>query len=360
MDVISRLSAGGSRYQRIVLALGVGHGFSDAAAGYLIGSLSQQSDFFQIGSAVLLYNALAFGGQLPAGVWIDRLGHYRSPAILSLLGMLLALGLLYYQLIWISVGLAGISSAFFHAAGGATTLVCFPGKAQFVGLFSAFGVLGLALGGWAGATQVSWFCYVVVAGLSMVLVVLLNATFPLGQRLNRSIERRSLDRHDYLMIVLLMAIALRSAVWNCLQLIYSHQYEWLFYMAIAAMVGKVVGGWLTDRISWKVYALIALTVAIPALSWGHRKLVWLLLGTGLLQSLTPMSVLAWQRIYPNRPAAVSGLSFGLAIAIGGLVSVSPLAMSGSVLAQLLLMGLLTAGLYYVFLRLFRHDSVFDR
>lgn len=335
-----------SNYRATVLLLGIGHGLSDAAAGYLIGTLSQNGGFAQIGSAVLLYNALAFGGQLPAGVWLDRIGHYRKLSVLSLLGMVMALGLLSAQLVWVAIVLAGISSAVFHVAGGATTLVCFPNKSRFVGLFSAFGVMGLALGGWAGAMQYAWGSYVLIAGLSGLLLLLGRASFPLARPKEVEEVNPALDQHDYLMIVLLMAIALRSVIWNSLQLIYTHQYDWLLYMALAAMIGKLVGGWVADRIPWKLYALSALTIAIPALSWGHRKLFWLMLGTGLLQSLTPLSVVALQRIAPNRPATVSGAAFGLAIALGGLISFAPFVFLGSFWAQFLLVGLLTGGFYY--------------
>jgi FSR family fosmidomycin resistance protein-like MFS transporter len=137
-------------YRPTVVALGIGHGFSDAAAGYLMGSLTHQTDFTQIGGIVTLYNILAFGGQLPAGMWLDRLGRYKETALISLALMIVALGFLGTN-VWVFTALAGISSAFFHVAGGGITLMSFPQRASFVGIFSSFGVMGLALGGWAAA-----------------------------------------------------------------------------------------------------------------------------------------------------------------------------------------------------------------
>ncbi|GAB3949346.1 hypothetical protein GCM10028805_25360 [Spirosoma harenae] len=296
----------------------------------------------------MVYNLLAFGGQLPAGVWLDQIGHYRKASVLSLAGMIVSVGLLYAQFVWPAVVLAGVSSAVFHVAGGAVILTSFPEQSRFVGIFSAFGVMGLALGGWSGAMQFSGVGYALMAGLTLVMLTLVKTNFPLAQKQVLSTERPPLDNHDYLMILLLTAIALRSAVWNMIQLLYSDQYDWLLYIAMAAMAGKLVGGWLTDRIPWKIYALVALTIAIPALSWGHRKLFWLMVGTGLLQSLTPVSIVALQRLFPNTPATVSGATFGLAIALGGLVSFVPLDTYFSFFTQLILLGLLTWGLYYSF------------
>lgn len=335
--------AGPSRYQATVWMLGIGHGFSDAAAGYLIGHVSHDASFSQTSMAVFIYNLLAFGGQVPAGFWLDRVGRYRMPAVVSLLGMVVALSLFAHPFFWMAIVLAGVSSAIFHVSGGAVTLLSFPGKSKAVGTFSAFGVLGLALGGWAGTLQVDGVRYLLMAGLVLVLITLAKATMPPGRKQALPGENLKLDDHDYVMILLLMAIALRSAVWNSIQLLYSHQYDWLIYTALAAMVGKLAGGWLADRVPWKPYALSALAVALPALGWGYRKLFWLMLGTGLLQSLTPLSVVALQRLFPGRPASVSGGTFGLAIAVGGLLYLGP---SLSLVTQLLLFGLLAWGLYY--------------
>ena len=335
-----------SFYQPTVVALGIGHGFSDAAAGYLMGGVTHQADFTQIGGVVMLYNVLAFGGQLPAGMWLDRLGRYKETALISLVLMILALGFSGAN-VWVFTALAGISSAFFHVAGGGITLMSFPQRAGFVGIFSAFGVMGLALGGWAAAMHWGWVQYLLMSGLGMVLLFLGWAGYPSFQKNKMtSKEQPLLDSHDYLMIVLLVAIAMRSAVWNFIQLLYAQQYEWLLYIALAATVGKLAGGWLTDRIGWRLYTLTALMIAIPALTWGYRKLFWLMLGTGLLQSVTPVSVVALQRIFPTFPATVSGAAFGLAIALGGFIQLFPFSTDFYFLPQIALLGLFAWGLYF--------------
>ena len=168
-------------YQPTVVALGIGHGFSDAAAGYLMGNLTHQADFSQIGGAVMLYNVLAFGGQLPAGMWLDRLGRYKEAAVISLVLMIIALGFSGTN-VWLFTALAGISSAFFHVAGGGITLMSFPQRANFVGIFSAFGVMGLALGGWAAAMNWLWVQYLLMSGLGIVLLFLGWANYPSFQK----------------------------------------------------------------------------------------------------------------------------------------------------------------------------------
>ncbi|WP_083928190.1 MFS transporter [Spirosoma panaciterrae] len=353
-------SARTDRYQPAVLALGLGHGFSDAAAGYLIGSLSAGRLVAELGAAIMVYNLLAFGGQLPAGIWLDGVRSYRESAVGSLLGMVVALILLVNGWIWPAVVLAGLSSAIYHVAGGAITLASFPEKSRFVGIFSAFGVMGLALGGWCGAMHCTGVTYLLIGGLTTIALMVGKVPVPMTQKALITQDKPQLDTHDYLMILLLTAIALRSAVWNVIQLLYAQQYDWLLYIALAAMVGKLIGGWLTDRIPWKPYALVALAIALPALGWGYRRLFWLMLGTGLLQSLTPVSVVALQRLFPNTPATVSGATFGLAIALGGLVSFIPLGSYFSLYTQLLLLGILSWCLYYSFWSVDHRRSVLNK
>ncbi len=343
--------------QTLIWALGIGHGFSDATAGYLMGTLAQEVALSEVALAVVIYNILAFGGQFPLGIYLDHLKYYRSAAILALVGMIMACICMGFQ-IWVGTVLAGVSSAIFHVAGGGITLRSFPQKASYMGIFSAFGVFGLALGGWAGATQVLWIQQVLVVGLGMVAFLVLVIRMPEALPFEVDTPKTTfLDTHDYLMILLMVAIAARSAIWNYIQLLYNHQYEWLLYIALAAMVGKLLGGWLSDHVGMRLYALVSLAMAIVVLSWGHRKLIWLMIGTGLLQSITPVSVIALQRAFPQWPATMSGAAFGLAIALGGSASVFSLGKNLFYLPQLFIWGMGVWLLYFYAFKL--HKKLFS-
>ena len=66
--------------------LGLTHGWSDCAAGFMIGLLPMhgQAGLLDTGALILLYNVLAFGGQVPAGLLVDRLGKPQIALVLSL------------------------------------------------------------------------------------------------------------------------------------------------------------------------------------------------------------------------------------------------------------------------------------
>jgi len=339
---------------KLVLILGIGHGFSDATAGYLMGSLVYRSDFIQTGEAILLYNVLAFGGQLPAGIWLDKMKNQRTATLLSLVGMMVALSLINEN-IWFFTILSGISSAFFHVAAGGVTLMSQPNRASFIGVFSSFGILGLAFGGLSATMHWAWVQYLLTASLITVLILAYRAKFPSFQKKELQLQETTpLDTHDYLMILLLLAIAMRSAIWNFVQLLYSEKYDWLVYTALAAFVGKLLGGWLSDRIGWRRYAMWALTIAIPALSWGYRKLFWLMLGVGLLQSITPVSAVVMAKVFPKHPSTASGIAFGLAISLGGIVQIFiPNASYLPLFSVLIILGLFSWWLYFYTFKLFK-------
>ncbi|HEU5100283.1 MAG TPA: hypothetical protein VFU22_14745, partial [Roseiflexaceae bacterium] len=126
------------------------------------------------------------------------------------------------------------------------------------------------------------------------------------------------EAHDLVMLALLAAIALRSAVWSSLELLFAGRYELLLAMALAAALGKLAGGALADWLGWRRWAFGSLALAALLLTLGGQNLSALLAGVALLQSATPVALAASTQLLPGRPATAAGLALGLAIAIGGL------------------------------------------
>ncbi len=120
------------------------------------------------------------------------------------------------------------------------------------------------------------------------------------------------------MLVLLAGIALRSVVWNMVNLLFEGRYETLLMLALAAAIGKIAGGLLADRFGWRRWVVGALLLAAPLLALGGRNMFLLLPGVALLQSATPAALAMTWRLLPRQPSLAAGLALGLAIAIGGI------------------------------------------
>ncbi len=298
--------------------LGLAHGVADGAAGLLLGRLPRAFSLGEVTLLVLLYNVLAFGCQPVVGLLTD---HLRRPRWVALGGLgLLAAGLVLSPL-WpvAAVALIGLGSAGFHVAGGALALCAMRGRATGAGLFAAPGVIGLALGGYlaittGGSAAPLWPFLVLLALLAAAVAALGEPALPYADLSSEP----AFERHDLIMLVLLAGIALRSLVWTTLQYVFAARVDMLVLLALAATIGKLLGGVLADRFGWRRWTLLALGGAAALLTAGQGSLPLTLVGVGLLQSATPAALAATLRLLPRQPATAAGLGLGLAIAAGGL------------------------------------------
>ncbi|HYC40920.1 MAG TPA: MFS transporter [Chitinophagaceae bacterium] len=305
----------------LVLLLAFGHGLNDCIAGFFLGRLVQiESSIVQAGLGLFMYNVLAFGGQYPVALWLEKLGKPRQVLLLAYALNAAAIGLFFFTP-QLPVLLAGIASALYHVAGGS---VCAKeNRSTNIGVFAAPGVAGLIFGGYAahaGLDLLPW-----LLGTAMLMLFMLNRfRFPIGGVSDDNNPRAfHLDRHDLVMILLLTVIALRSVIWNLFQLIHDREYEWLLAIAGAAFAGKIIGGWVADRIGWKLYVYLSLATATPLLTFFRKDLVLFCIGIALLQSGIPATTSLLIQSTKGKTERAVALSFGTAIILGAVIFYTP-------------------------------------
>jgi MFS transporter, FSR family, fosmidomycin resistance protein len=296
------------------LLFGLAHGVSDASAGLLVGvtwQLSSPGGKYLI----LLYNGLAFGLQPLAGLLLDRINQPRRGAAIGLLCTAAGLAVTWWSLTP-GLVLTGIGSALLHAGGGAVAIKSQPGRAGGAGLFAAFGVIGLAL----GTTASFYFSLTIIFILSAALASLALVIWFWKTDLFSTSRLPAADPFAsigwMLALILVVGIALRSLVWTGVQI--SHSAVGALELALAAGTGKLLGGFVADRLGWSRWAVGALTGALCLLAFGPPWSPAILVGVALLQSLTPLSIAAMGKAMPNSPALATSLALGLAILAGGL------------------------------------------
>ena len=300
--------------------LGLAHGVADGSAGLLLGHLPESQPELQVAWLVLLYNALGFGGQPLVAWFADHFRFNRWCAIGGLLSLAFALSPVTAGQPLLAVILAGCGSAAFHVGAGALTLLACDRKADGAGLFAAPGVVGLGIGGTLAVTN-----HFVPAPFCLLLVALSVGIcfWPIRAALapaSRTAKEPCFEAHDWIMIGLLAAISLRSLVWTAFQFALAGQVQNLLYLALAAGVGKIAGGFLAERFGYRRWTLIAFCLAAPLLAFAGKRLALLIPGVALLQSTIPCSLAAFAQILPARPALATGMVFGLAVVLGGLPS----------------------------------------
>ena len=275
-------------FKKNITILALGHGLNDMIAGYFLGSFSvENNDLFQVGLAITLYNILAFGGQYAVAYFLEKISDLKKIIIFSYILNVIAVAIFLFMPI-ISIVLAGIASAIYHVAGG--SYCAENNKAVNIGLFAAPGIAGLIAGGY-----LAWQQFAIIPGLLTVALIFLFILVKI--RITRQVpekstacaesQKHSIDSHDIIMILLLIIISLRSVTWNVFQLIHENNFEWLIAIAIAAVIGKVAGGWLADKIGWRLYALSSAIIATPLLTFFKNEIILFCIGIGILQSGIP-------------------------------------------------------------------------
>jgi FSR family fosmidomycin resistance protein-like MFS transporter len=331
---------------RDAAALGLVHALVDAGSGYLLfrdlGGASPRA----FGQLILLYDAIAFAGQVPLGWLLDRL---RAARLFAAEGVaLVAAALLVASRSPIlGVVLVGLGNALFHVGAGAHVLRSSGRRAAEGGVFVGPGALGIFAGVWLGSQGVS--CRGALLGLSLAAFAGLLWLLPLG----RAEERRETEptmtqgqrgaRAPLLLAAacLLSSVVVRSVAGGAVNGVWRAVDPGpLGWLAAAAFAGKAAGGYAADRLGWARTSAVALAAAAPLLSVWVGSAGAAVLGMLLLQSTMPVTLKATHLVMPDRP----GLAFGLpclALFAGVLLGIAPLPALSS--APALLVGLLLSG-----------------
>lgn len=294
---------------------GLAHGASDAVAGFLVVQVLMLSSH-PVVDYILFYNMLAFGLQPVVGLILDTYNVPRRAASIGLFLSALSLTLTWFSLTW-GILLAGLGSAVFHAGGGSVALTSTPSRAAGPAVFTAFGVIGLAIGSQLG------FYFSVTTIIAFVLTLITLAAllwfFPVvAQVISSHPDPISSGMSiELLAFALVLAVALRSIVWTGIQSSEAGYSQMALLIALAAGLGKLFGGFAADRFGWLRYTIIAMLSSIFLLAFRADTLWLLLAGVFFLQSVTPLSLAALGRRMPSSPALAASLVLGVAVLLGG-------------------------------------------
>lgn len=262
--------------------------------------------------AVILYNAFAFVGQMPLGLVADRLN--KNVLVASTGCLLVLLATLSADLLpgWAfgSAVTAGLGNALFHMGGGIDVLNASKQRLSALGLFVSPGALGLFLGLKAGSAGF----YVTLLPCIMMAVCVLgllsvcpqkglglrsqNAAFSLKPTTSRALGLVLVSS-----AALFLVVALRSFVG------FQQRFEWkanyAVLLTLALVLGKALGGVLSDRFGLRKTALI--TLALAALLYGFPASPGAGLCAVFLFNMTmPMTLWALSQLFKG----AKGFAFG--------------------------------------------------
>ncbi len=293
---------------------GLLHGLNDFAAGFMLANYTfnhnQQESFLFI----VIYSVIGFGGQLPIGFWIDHQKKIKPFAKVSIIVLPLAV-LSYFINAETGIIFSGIASAFIHVTGGAICLQVNNNKTGPLALFTAPGVLGLTIGGALGAFS-SWLLLLSLIAILPLVFLIAKSTFPVYHAQEK--KQSELEGHDWLMLGILLIMCFRSFVFDVLNHIAQEHENGLIIIGISAFAGKIIGGFVADKIGWKKFVYISLPLALVMFQFGKENIYALAFGIACLQSSVPITLLLMGRGLQLYPATATALSLGTSIALAGL------------------------------------------
>ena len=295
------------------LLLGGVHAFVDAASGFVIfrdvgnGPFDHQAVIV----LVVLYNALAFGGQSVAGWLADWCDGYRPMAVAGAVLAAVALMVGPYGTV-AAIVLVGVGNALFHVGAGADVLRSTSDRSTESGVFVGPGALGLCAGIWAGGHDVQHFR----AGLVLALLITGPLTVPIARASLTQITQRHLPRVKAGLLpvavicgtCLVGSVFVRSLIGGTVAGTWRGiSPEVMVGLAVAACCGKMLGGFIGDRFGWCTTTVCALALSAPLITTWVDQPVGAVLGMLLFQVTMPMTLKATHHLMPSRP----GLAFGI-------------------------------------------------
>jgi FSR family fosmidomycin resistance protein-like MFS transporter len=299
---------------------GLLHGLNDFAAGFMLSNYTYTHTADKSFLFIVIYSIIGFGGQLPVGFWVDQKKQLQ-PFVAASLILLPASILLFFINAETAIIFSGIASAFVHVTGGAVCLLTQSSgqenvnKAGPLALFTAPGVLGLTIGGLLGKFSVFglWFVVVVVLITGWLIWKVELPNYKTAEK-----KQSELDAHDFIMLGILLVMCFRSFIYDIINHVARDYENGILIIGISAFAGKIIGGFVADKIGWKRFIYISLPIALVLFQFGKENIYALAFGIACLQSSVPVTLLLMSRSLPLYPATATALSLGTSIALAGL------------------------------------------
>ena len=247
----------------------------------------------------LIYNTLAFTGQAVWGLLADRLRLQKYGTAISCL--LVLLGGLAPLPVFVKAILLGCGNCGFHVGGGTAVLRKSRQKAAALGVFVSPGCVGLAVG-MLFPEACLWLCL----GLGLCGMLILGMKEQPAGNGEEALEPVPF----WVPVVLLGAIAIRSFGGFAVEQPWKVGAFWSLLAVCGVFAGKLLGGFLMDRIGVRKSVLLSLPPAAVLCGFFSMWPATAMVGQLLLNLTMPVTLFLLYWVMRSRP----GLSFGLAAA----------------------------------------------
>lgn len=211
-----------------------------------------------MGNAIIVYNLLAFAGQLPLGMVTDALNKNTLFAVSGCLLTSLAYPSLFVSP-WLACILAALGNGAFHIGAGADVLKMTMPKAWASGIFVSSGALGVWLAYAVDFAYLMWVCPLVMVTGAVLLLFQNKCDLPVKNQ----VSVYTIPKLGVLVavILLMITIIIRSLLGSMMNFSWKSIGGLSFASVLAVVCGKALGGMAADRIGVVKTALISLLLS---------------------------------------------------------------------------------------------------
>ncbi len=244
------------------LAYTILHFMVDFTTIYMINSvlLGPKIGIVDRGSVIIVYNIIAFAGQLPIGVLADVINKNK---LFAMIGCAIS-GLAYPVALispWLACVLAALGNGFFHIGGGVDVLQMSMPKAGMSGVFVSSGAMGLWLAYRLNNYINMWFFPVLMIG-GIVWLALIGK-LPASQKTTTKIRYEKPKMWILVAVFCFaMTIVIRSLLGMAMNFPWKSIATLSLICALAVSGGKAVGGFIADKFGHIKTAAISLLISL--------------------------------------------------------------------------------------------------
>ena len=291
------------------------HFFVDFTTIFLIARviIGPKTTLANRGYVIIVYNLLAFAGQLPMGMISDII---RKNRIVAALGC--AFAAISYPLSFVTPYLACVFAALgngaFHIGAGSEILQMSMPKAGLSGLFVSGGALGVWL---AYKIQIPGIIFIcpVITGLCAILL------FMYGRKQRADITETKIHYGKPSLTVLMavicfmLTIVIRSLLGTVMDFSWKSVPAFSLAFVLAVAFGKAMGGFLADKFGKTKTAAVSLSISLFAFVFAFRIPFAGIIAVLCFNMTMPLTLTAIAGVCKNK----NGFAFGLttfALAMG--------------------------------------------
>lgn len=283
-------------------AYGLVHFSVEVASFYFLFSRINDSALWW--ALALLFDAMAFVPQGMIGILTDK--YIRFP--IGLVGSILIIAALLLPLDVVSLLLIALGNACVHVSGAQHTLRDTSGKITANGVFIGAGSFGVVTGQLLGAGESGWLMAIplTLMVLSTVVILVIWNRDPLEGK-TASLAIAANMGASALVLCAFIGVTVRGYIAYAIPTEWNKSALQTVMLFVCMGIGKMLGGFLADRIGFRKVTYISLLGGLPFLLFGNSIMGLSLIGVALFSMTMPVTVAILASAFPKQP----GYAFGI-------------------------------------------------